>query len=281
MSFTVAWDETSPPGSQDMSLGDDRIREFKTQMRERVSVDHHFPSLDDANTGYHDKATFIEQGSDPLQVASTLILYAKAVSGLSELFSRHESAALQQLTLQGKLWISALGIASQAAGDISFFDGTIWNRLGIGTALQQLRANAGATAPEWFSPTALVQSEVQATNDVSISSSGTYALVPDMTLTFTSTGSRVMIYHEATYHGSTDTENIFQIQVDGVGVIESSAYYYGPKHVYFATIITPSAGSRVVTVKHKTGTPAASTFDQKGTIVRRVLGVCELPSNAS
>ena len=43
-------------------------------------------------------------------------------------------------------------IASQAAGDIIYFDGTNWVRLAKGTASQQLRMNAGATAPEWVTP---------------------------------------------------------------------------------------------------------------------------------
>lgn len=40
-------------------------------------------------------------------------------------------------------------------GDIIYRNATVNTRLGIGTALQQLRTNAGATAPEWFTPTTL------------------------------------------------------------------------------------------------------------------------------
>ena len=42
-----------------------------------------------------------------------------------------------------------ISLASEAAGDIMYANGTDWVRLGIGTALQVLRTNAGATAPEW------------------------------------------------------------------------------------------------------------------------------------
>jgi hypothetical protein len=40
-------------------------------------------------------------------------------------------------------------IASTAAGDIMYHNGTNWVRLAKGTAFQALRMNSGATAPEW------------------------------------------------------------------------------------------------------------------------------------
>lgn len=42
-----------------------------------------------------------------------------------------------------------IALASEATGDIMYSDGTDWVRLPVGTALQVLRTNAGATAPEW------------------------------------------------------------------------------------------------------------------------------------
>jgi hypothetical protein len=42
--------------------------------------------------------------------------------------------------------------ASQAAGDILYRDTNEWARLPKGTALQELRMNSGATAPEWATP---------------------------------------------------------------------------------------------------------------------------------
>ena len=41
------------------------------------------------------------------------------------------------------------------AGDIVFSDGSALQRLAIGIAAQQIKVNAGATAPEWFTPTAI------------------------------------------------------------------------------------------------------------------------------
>lgn len=152
MSFSVEWDETSPSGSQDISLGDDRIREFKTQIRERIQVDHRMPSTDTALTGFHEKVTLLSQTTDPAQLSNALVLYTKTAGGARELFTRHESANLQQITLNGKLWLSALGITGQVKGDIPYFDGTIWNRFIMGSSLQQIRVNAAGTDLEYFTP---------------------------------------------------------------------------------------------------------------------------------
>ena len=47
-----------------------------------------------------------------------------------------------------------ISIASEAAGDVTYFNGTDWIRLAKGTAGQRLVMNTGATAPEWQSATA-------------------------------------------------------------------------------------------------------------------------------
>lgn len=56
---------------------------------------------------------------------------------------------LATIATDGKVNISALVAASQAAGDIIYCNGTAWVRLGIGTAGQTLKVNGAATAPEW------------------------------------------------------------------------------------------------------------------------------------
>lgn len=152
MSFSAPWDESKPAGSRNLNLGDDDIREFKTGVRERCDVDGYFPSTDDANTGYHRKLTFIEQASDPAQVADALVLYSKLTGSYAELYSRHENAALQQLTLNGKLWISALSMASLAQGDILYFDGSVMTRLGAGATGLFLKTLGAGANPLWADP---------------------------------------------------------------------------------------------------------------------------------
>ena len=48
------------------------------------------------------------------------------------------------------------GLASYTAGDLSYYaSGTTFTKLGIGTALQVLKTNSGASAPEWVTETDL------------------------------------------------------------------------------------------------------------------------------
>jgi len=61
---------------------------------------------------------------------------------------------LAQITTGGKVSFTALTVASQAAGDIMYFNGTNWVRLAKGTAGQRLTINSGETAPEWEGATA-------------------------------------------------------------------------------------------------------------------------------
>jgi len=44
--------------------------------------------------------------------------------------------------------------ATLSAGDVIFSDGAALQRLAIGTPAQQIKVNAGATAPEYFTPAA-------------------------------------------------------------------------------------------------------------------------------
>ena len=82
MAYSATWDETTPAGSEARSLGDDRIRELKIQIRERLLVasdsdyDSYIPSgtkmlfyQDTAPTGWtiqstlDDKLVYVTKGS--------------------------------------------------------------------------------------------------------------------------------------------------------------------------------------------------------------------------
>lgn len=156
MAFSTVWDETKPAGSRDLNLGDDDIREFKKQLRERLEVDHYFLETEAADTkiGYHSKATFLEQAADPTSLANALIMYAKLSGSYSELFVQHENAGIVQLTSLGKLLASSLTIASEAQGDILYRGASGWVRLGAGTAGYVLSSGGAGADPSWIAPTA-------------------------------------------------------------------------------------------------------------------------------
>ena len=137
MPFAETWDETLPGGSRNLNLGDDDIRSMKSALRERMAVDHRAYASEGGNTniGAHDKVSLIT-GSDAAALADGFILYAKDISAVAELHSRHESAGTNQITRNGMLWIPAFNVASEARGDIIMRGASIWGRLAVGTNRQ-------------------------------------------------------------------------------------------------------------------------------------------------
>lgn len=123
MAFSKSWDETSPAGSEARSLGDDRIREFKFAIRERLAVDHDFRDDETGITtiGCHNKATLIVQGSDPGSVADAGIIYTKDVDGKAELHWIDEDGDTLQITSGG----SFHSRINNPAGMVVMWDGTI------------------------------------------------------------------------------------------------------------------------------------------------------------
>jgi hypothetical protein len=119
---TVAWDETSPAGSQAISLGDNRIREMKTQIRQIIDVDHDFPSSGSAaDNGQHKKMTLQEQADLGTGAEGVPILGAQTVSGKAELVFTDEDDNDIQITSGGVLMVGQLAndtyfLATDAAG---------------------------------------------------------------------------------------------------------------------------------------------------------------------
>ena len=101
---SVALSETSPAGSQAASLGDDRIREFKKQVREIMGVDHKYDSSgQDATMGMHNKLTLIETADLGTGAVGKTLLGSETVGGKGELMYTDEDDTSVQLTSGGKL----------------------------------------------------------------------------------------------------------------------------------------------------------------------------------
>ena len=101
---TTSWSETTPAGSDNISLGDNRIRELKTQIREVIDVDHDFPSSGQAtDVGQHKKCTFQEQADLGTGAVNATILGSQTISGKGELVYTDEDDNDIQITKSGKL----------------------------------------------------------------------------------------------------------------------------------------------------------------------------------
>jgi hypothetical protein len=101
------WNETTPSGSESPTLGDDRIRELKRAIRERLAVDHDFEASEsvafgDTNStiGMHEGLRLKEQSSSPTTIADQAGFWsADDGSGNTELYMRGPSDATEiQLT---------------------------------------------------------------------------------------------------------------------------------------------------------------------------------------
>ena len=70
----------------------------------------------------------------------------------------------------GALNMDGITQGSLTAGDVVFSDGSNLQRLAIGSASDQMRVNAGATAPEWFTPAAAASGSVLAWEEFTLGS---------------------------------------------------------------------------------------------------------------
>jgi len=103
---TVSLDETSPAGSQAISLGDNRIREFKTQVREIMEIDHKYESSgQDADMGKHKQCTFIEAADIGTGAEGLPILGGQTAGGKAELTFTDEDDNDIQITKAGALYL--------------------------------------------------------------------------------------------------------------------------------------------------------------------------------
>jgi len=106
---TVGISETSPAGGDNIALGDNRIREYKTQVREILEVNHDFPSSGNSLTaGQHKKVTFQEQADLGTGAVSATILGSQTIAGKGELVYTDEDDNDIQLSKAGKLCVSTL-----------------------------------------------------------------------------------------------------------------------------------------------------------------------------
>jgi len=106
MAHTRTWNaayEASPANAQNASLGATRVRELKTDIQERLALDH---VMDETNDdGYHKQVTLEEQASSPGNLANKGILFTKDVSGETELFYIDAGGTEFRITDNGKLLV--------------------------------------------------------------------------------------------------------------------------------------------------------------------------------
>jgi len=78
---------------------------------------------------------------------------------------KHDATVVQD---GGSLDADNVTSADLTAGDVIFSDGTHLQRLAIGTPAQQIQVNAGATAPEYFTPAAAAGGSLEFIEEITL-----------------------------------------------------------------------------------------------------------------
>lgn len=157
---SVSLSENSPAGGDNIALGDNRIREYKTQNREILEVDHDYPSTGQSDTaGQHKKVTLQEQADLGTGATGVPILGAQTIDDKPELVYTDEDDNDIQMTKAGKIKLSSgrlenntnLTARNQAGdGDINLLKANTSNQAEVTPALLP---SAGVILPEISAPT--------------------------------------------------------------------------------------------------------------------------------
>ena len=132
MAYTRTWNaanEASPADSDDRSDGAEKIRHLKVDIRERMEKDHYMDIAGaDAAHGEHKQVT-LRSGAAPTYQASKVIVYAKNVDGVAELFAKDGDGNEIQITAEGAPNAFASGTSTLFYQDTAPAGWTIKNTL--------------------------------------------------------------------------------------------------------------------------------------------------------
>lgn len=119
--------------------------------------------------------------------------------------------------------------ATLSAGDVIFSDGAALQRLAIGTPAQQIKVNAGATAPEYFTPSGGGATLTRATATLATTfstSSTTFVDIPNLTHTCQAGSGNCICTFSTTIQGSQNGFVTWNWSVDGASADVRTDYNY-------------------------------------------------------
>src|SRR3990167_5711696 len=108
--FTDTFDVSTPAGSDSPTAGDDRIREMKNAIQQRMNVDHDWAlsgnTSDASDIGEHVVVQMQDQGSNPAAGSAKGKFFSKQVSSHSEAHWIDDDGTVPQLTSNGAINVS-------------------------------------------------------------------------------------------------------------------------------------------------------------------------------
>ena len=129
--WTYTYDTATPLGSDAPSVIDDRIREVKQSIQERMNVEHYWPltgtQVSDSEAGQHRYIEFYAPISTPTYAANKGFFYTKDVNSVLEFHCLDESNNEVQITSGGYIYGNNLKASSVLTASIA--DANITNAL--------------------------------------------------------------------------------------------------------------------------------------------------------
>jgi len=122
----AGWDETKPLDTDIVSQFPANERATRGAVKTNFGIDHR--EVEDADIGFHEQVTLLEQPSDPASAANKGMWYTKDVGGITELFYRDSAGTIKQITTAGQLTAFLSGETTAAGSRTA---------LGLGTAAVQ------------------------------------------------------------------------------------------------------------------------------------------------
>lgn len=114
---TNSLNESEPAGADQIALGDNVLRKYKTQNREILEVDHDYPSSGQASTaGQHKKVTLQEQADLGTGAVNATLLGSQTIDGKGELVYTDEDDNDIQLTSGGGPYLGSPANVAAIAG---------------------------------------------------------------------------------------------------------------------------------------------------------------------
>lgn len=276
------WDETTPPGTGAagaISLGDDRIRELKRALRERLAVDHEFYADESGqNVGIHTKVTLKEAADIGTGASGLPILGAQTADSKPELTYTNEDDTDIQLTKGDKIHldsgrlsnntaIKARNAANAADLDLIKLNASDVPEILAGAVLSSDAApttDAGIANKKYVDDnkgSVVTYGVAVGSTDIS-TSSDTYVDMTGMEVILSGAGDYLCMFTAPVYASATEDGRI-QLEYDGTG---TGSLAYVPAHASsftasFVYPVTLGAGEHTFKVQWKRG---SGTINQSG-----------------
>ena len=304
--FTYTYRTDTPGASDDPREGDDRMREIKAALQERLTVDHYWSAsaastYDQADCGKHRWVTFQGPNTVSSVPENEGVLFTKDVSSKAELHFTDEDENEIQLTSAGTVKLSSasmLGVLANntyltavdaaGTGTVDLIKATTGDVLQIPDG-SVLATSAAPTTDAMIANKKYVddaggQSDVATgTTDIS-NNDNDWADMADMSVTMTTTGGNVLVQFTATFRSYTGhTRMELRMDLDGspyctqmqwltTGSIDANSQRHIVTMHYLFTSV--SAGSHTFKIQWN---DEEDIIYQDGSDYPRVMSVIELP----